>query len=123
MEITLKDLLNEDEVRGIINAAVDDILRQVITLNVGTNVGTLPTVTSSKPSYTCEICGQAGFTAKASLGGHQYWKHDISNKMTVEEVRAKKAASKAAKEATANVEEAASQSVKQAEIRAQAETE
>ena len=119
MEITLKDLLNEDEIRGIINAAVDDILKQVITLNVGTNVGTLP-ATASKPSYTCEICGQTGFTAKASLGGHQYWKHDISKTKTVAEVRAikaQKAAAKAAKE-----EAAQSQTEQQIAIRQQAET-
>lgn len=119
MEITLKDLLNEDEVRGIINAAVDDILNRAITLNVGTTVGTLP-ATGSKPSYTCEICGQTGFTAKASLGGHQYWKHDISKTKTVDEVRAIKAQKKAAKDAQ---EAAQSQTEKQLEIRQQAETE
>ncbi len=118
MEITLKDLLNEDEVRGIINAAVDDILQQVITLNVGTNVGTLPAV-STKPTYKCEICGQTGFTAKASLGGHQYWKHDISKTKTVAEVRAIKAAKAAAKAAK---EEAQSQTEQQIAIRQQAET-
>jgi len=120
MEITLKDLLNEDEVRGIIDAAVDDILQQVITLNVGTSVGTLPAA-SSKPTYKCEICGQTGFTAKASLGGHQYWKHDISKTKTVPEVRAIKAAKAAAKEA-AKEEAAQSQTEQQIAIRQQAET-
>ena len=119
MEITLKDLLNEDEVRGIINAAVDDILQQVITLNVGTSVGTLPAA-SSKPTYKCEICGQTGFTAKASLGGHQYWKHDISKDKTVAEVRAIKAAKAAAK--AAKEEATQSQTEQQLAVRAQAET-
>jgi len=98
MEITLRDLLGEDEIRGIINGAVDDILRQVITLNVGTAiVGTLPNTKTKTLSFTCEICGKTGFTAKAAMGGHQYWAHDISNKMTPEQVRAKKAEKKAAK--------------------------
>jgi len=117
MEITLRDLLDEEEVRGIINGAVDDILRQVITLNVGTAiVGTLP---NRKPSFTCEICGQTGFTAKAAMGGHQYWKHDIAKDKTQAEVRAIKAEKAAAK---AKQESQPSQTEKQLEIRQQTET-
>lgn len=99
MEITLRNLVNEQEVRAIIEEAVDAILDRSISFAVLPSEGDALAIDAAFDNrliaaknvemFECEVCGQTGFASKAALGGHKYWKHGVAkdSKSTPEELK------------------------------------
>lgn len=85
MQLTLRQLITEEEIQAIVQEAVKAILEKTVSFSfIAEGI-----VEDQTKGFTCPECGQTGFKSAAAMAGHRYWKHNVAtdSKRTPAEIK------------------------------------